>query len=56
MAAGRQRPPDQRQYLRKLGSRDVKQAGIGPDAVIGLDLVEVVVEGSNPFARTRISW
>src|SRR5712672_864307 len=42
MAARLQRTPYQRQHLRQLGPRDVKQAGVGPDAVIGFDHVEVV--------------
>src|SRR3984957_1122196 len=42
IAGGSERAADQRQNLLKLLPGNVKQAGIGPDAVIGFDLVEVV--------------
>ena len=42
MPAGFQRAPDQRENIRKLVPGHVQQAGIGPDGVIGLDLVEFV--------------
>ena len=37
-----QRAPDPRENIRKLKPWHMKQAGVGPDAVIGLDLVEVM--------------
>src|SRR5690349_19825714 len=42
MSAALQRAPDQSQNIGKRVPRNVQQAGIGPDGVIGLDRIEVV--------------
>jgi hypothetical protein len=39
-APGLQRTPDPRKNIRKPCPRHMQQTGIGPDAVIGLDLIE----------------